>query len=166
MDRVVSADALVLAFGPEDIAPFQSAYIQSGRRSEGYCIQAARVQGDVLTASFDMVNPYVSALDRGRFHLSIFTAQEVCVELSVFWMHQRLGLRRKSGEAWMRECSCRIRHPIRAVRDLQVAMTSEQFRVVRGTAYLRVACQITDRHGGLFLLEQRGGLQGVSGDEL
>ena len=126
---------------------------------EGFRFQDVCLTAQGLQTRVDMVNPYVSSSDAGGFHLSVFTAHELCVELGILWVHQQLGLAEKSGEVWMRECSCKIRASVRAVRDIDVVMTCEAFRVVGPMAYLHSSFRISDTQGGLFLVEQRGGLQ-------
>lgn len=141
----------------EDLAPYQSGYLHGGRLQEGWTIDTVHIRGDSLEASVNISNPYISTTDQGGFHLSIFSAQEFCTELILFWTFKRLALPRKAQEAWMRKCSCKISKPIRSHLGIKVAMACKSFRIINGMAYAHALFQLSDLTGGLFIVEQQGG---------
>lgn len=151
-----------ICLGPADLVPYRSTYLSEGRRHECYILQSVRIQDDRLDAHFDIRNPFISASDSGGFRLSIYPAQEVCGELLTIYVHKRLGLAAKLTEAWMRECRCTIRRPVRSLVNIRVEMVCSQFRIVRGMVYVRALFSLSDEKGGLFLLEQCGGMMNVA----
>ena len=147
------------SFNSSDLAPYQSEYLHGGRLAERWHTQRGHILGNALDATVDIINPYISQADEGGFHLSIFSAQEFCTELILFWMFKKLGLPSKAQEAWMSKCSCKIHRPIRSHQDINVAMVCNSFRMINGMAYARASFRISDEREGLFIVEQHGGFR-------
>ena len=155
--KAESNSEALFTYNPEDLAPYQSGYLHGGRFQESWATDTVHIRGDSLKTSVNISNPYISTTDQGGFHLSIFSAQEFCTELILFWMFKKLALTRKAQEAWMRKCNCKISRPIRSHLGIEVVMTCKNFRVINGMAYAHALFKLSDATGGLFIVEQQGG---------
>lgn len=146
-------------FDNHDLLPYQSDYLHQGKSQERWFVHSAHINNNDLSALISIDNPYFSATDPGGFHLSVFSAQEFCTELILFWTMKKLRLSRKSQEAWMRECHCRIIRPIRTHKDISAQLKINNYRVMNGMAYAKGDFQISDISNGLFILSLSGGLR-------
>ncbi|MEA5421901.1 hypothetical protein VB716_00145 [Synechococcus sp. CCY9201] len=157
--KMIETSSAAKQFYPNDLEPYQSAYLHGGKAKEQWCIQQVSIDGEILQAMVDILNPFSSSTDPGGFHLSVFSSQEFCAELSLFWLFKKLELPCKAQEAWMRECRCSLRRPIRSRQNIRVDMKCKSFRVIGGMAYIHARFTVRDSGDGLFLLEQRGGFR-------
>jgi len=140
----------------KSIFDFQSEYLHVGRKSEDWHFRDINILASGLTCLMDISSPYISKSDDKGFHLSIFTVQEACVELLIYWMCQKAGLKRKPGEAWMKELSAKCLEPIRDCEGVQIHLKVKKNRC--GTSILMAvgSFEIVGHSGGLFAVELKG----------
>ena len=139
-----------------NILDFQSEYLHVGRKHEDWRFRDVQVAQSGLTALMDISSPFISSHDREGFHLSIFTTQEACVELLVFWICQKACIQSKPGEAWMKEMSSSCSTPIRDSQDIRIELDVKKSRVGNGFLYAVGCFKIEGPNGGLFNVELKG----------
>jgi hypothetical protein len=89
----------------------------------------------------------------------MFIAQEILGQLGNIHLHLAAGLKTKSREAWMRDCSFKFRKPIRDPDDIRVEMKAVAMKRVGEALYASWTARIIDCRGGLFTSEFRGVLR-------
>jgi len=145
--------------GAEDIAALSSVYIDKGVKQESWKIQEVTIDGNLLTARARMTSYFISPTDPGGFHLSIFCAQEILSQLANIYLHVAAGLKTKSRESWMRECTFTYRNVIRDGENIRVEMDFYRQKWMGGTLIARANCRLTDSTGGLFEAHLNGMLR-------
>lgn len=150
---------LDLKLGNDEIAAISSPYIDRGLKQETWEFRRIEVRADLLTATARMTSTWVSPTDPGGFHLSMFVAQEILGQLCNIYLHLAAGLKTKSRESWMRECSFKYRNVIRDPEDIRVEMKVVGLRKLGDALYGAVDCRMTDDRGGLFTSSIKGVLR-------
>ena len=145
--------------GTEDIAALSSVYIDKGVKQESWKILEVTIDGNLLTARASMTSYFISPTDPGGFHLSIFCSQEILSQLANIYLHVAAGLKTKSRESWMRECTFTYRNVIRDGENIRVEMDFYRQKWMGGTLIARAKCRLTDSKGGLFEAHLNGMLR-------
>ena len=149
-------NSVLRSYSNEEIVPYLSPYLHKGRKKEDWKFAYIDVQDTGLLASFDVMNPFVSSFDSGGFHLSVFTAQEVCTELLIFWILKKSGQSEKAGEAWIKEMSSSLISPIRESCNIKVSLYTKKFRCGAKTLFSHGQFRLEDSIGGLFDVSLKG----------
>lgn len=147
---------LQMRLSADEIAALSSAYIDKGIKQEAWQIQDVEIDGSLLRARVKMTSYFISPTDPGGFHMSIFVTQEIISQLANIYMHVAAGLKTKSRESWMRECSFIYRKVIRDGENIQVEMDFVKQKWLAETLLVRVNCRMTDSSGGLFTAKLKG----------
>ena len=142
----------------EEMLPYMSSYLHVGRKEEDWKYQRVDFQDTGLFASFDLVNPFISDLDSGGFHLSASTSQEVCSELLIFWLLKKAGLNVKPGEAWVKEMSYLGISPIRMSCGIQASLDVKKFRCGTKLLFADGRFRLEDNCGGLSKVNIKGSI--------
>lgn len=140
----------------QDIANFQSDYLHIGRKKEDWIFRDIEISDTGLTCFLDISAPYISSHDEKGFHLSIFTAQEACSELLIYWICVKAGLERKPGEAWVKEFSSKFCKPIRDFEGIRIQLHVIKSRVGVNLLVAVGSFKIVGPNGGLFSIELKG----------
>ena len=139
-----------------NITNFQSEYLHAGRKNEDWHFYGVEGSETGLTCLVDISSPYVSKYDKEGFHLSIFTAQEACSELLIYWICLKAGLERKPGEAWVKEFSSKFFKPIRNFKGIKIHLNVKKSRVGANLLVAVGSFKIVGSSGGLFEVELKG----------
>ena len=150
------SDKLQLNLSPEEISALSSIYIDEGIKKEAWKIEEIKVDGNLLTARARMTDYFISPTDPEGFHLSIFCTQEILSQLANIYLHLAAGLKTKSRESWMRECSFNYRNVIRDGENISIEMDFFKQKWVGGTLLAWADCQMKDGQDGLFIARLKG----------
>nr|WP_137006823.1 hypothetical protein [Synechococcus sp. UW106] len=140
----------------KDIANFQSEYLHVGRKNENWHFRDIKISESGLTSLVDISSPYISKHDKKGFHLSIFTAQEACAELLIYWVCLKAGLERKPGEAWVKEFSSKFFKPIRDFEGVRIHLNVKKSRLGVNLLVAVGSFEVVGPNGGLFTVELKG----------
>lgn len=152
----MASNSVLSNYSNEEVVPYLSPYLHKGRKKEDWKFDYIKIQDTSLLASCEVINPFVSSFDSGGFHLSIFTAQEVCSELLIFWSSKRSGQSEKAGEAWVKEMSSSMISPIRESRNIKVSLDIQNFRFGAKILFADSRFRLEDSVGGLFHVNIKG----------
>lgn len=143
---------LNLRLTPAEYERISSRYLKEGRKQECWVLGDIVICGSRLLTTAAMTSSYASPSDARGFHLSVFTALEIASQVHIIYAHTWAGLREKTREGWMIECSNRISTPIRNARKMDVEMNVSSIRKLRENLFCIANYRITDDTGGLFEL--------------
>jgi len=150
------SDKLKVQLGSDEIAALSSIYIDEGIKKEAWQLQEVNVDGNLLTARAHMTSYFISPTDPEGFHLSIFCTQEILSQLANIYLHVAAGLKTKSRESWMRECSFNYRNVIRDGENIRIEMDFFKQKWVGDTLLAWADCRMTDSQDGLFIARLKG----------
>lgn len=143
---------LHLRLTPADYERISSRYFNEGRQQERWTLGDIDICGTRLQTTAAMTSTYMSPTDAKGFHLSVFTALEIVSQLHIIYAHAWAGLREKTREGWMIECSNRISAPVRNAGRMEVDMNVSRMRKLGDNLFCIADYRITDDTGGLFEL--------------
>jgi hypothetical protein len=144
---------------PDEIAALSSPYIDQGIKQEAWEITSIRVKKNVMNAKIRMSSVFLSPTDPDGFHLSIFATQEILGQLANIFLHVAGGLKVKTRESWMRECSFKYKNVIRSSQNINVEMICTTLKPLGDSLFGICDCKVTDDQGGLFVAQVKGVLR-------
>lgn len=147
-----SSHNLSVTLRPDQYEPISSRYLNEGRKYEDWALGDVQIDGRDLRTTARMTSTFTSPTDPKGFHLSVFTALEIASQLHIIYAHAWAGLRTKTREGWMIDCSCQPKVPVRDPQQMFIHMQVQNMRRLRENLFCQASYQIRDDAGGLFEL--------------
>ena len=140
-------DSGKIILSPEDMKNISSSYLVSGRKQDTWVITYLEIEGRELYAEICMSSYYVSPTDTDGFHLPMYPPIEFISQLMIIYVHVWAGLKEKTQEGWMIECSFSSKRPIRDPENIKVRMKVTSIRKFREKIYIVAETRVYDEEG-------------------